>query len=65
MKCPECGETIERVMVLSYCTQEAGLKEGTNQIDSEEGYGSPEVGETVSIHCPVCDGIITGAVKED
>ena len=62
MKCPKCKKKIESVIVLSYCTQRAVLKAGTNII--EDYHEGPEAGDTVAIHCPECDAAITRAVRE-
>lgn len=61
MICPECGESIHMVNVMSYCTQIAVVRADGQLTD----YGKPEAGETISIHCSKCDGIITSVVKEE
>jgi hypothetical protein len=59
MKCPECGEEIDEVIVVSTCYQTATL-DGNHTVD----YSSPEVEETQRILCPECSDEITEKVNE-
>lgn len=49
--CPGCNAKIKRVYVVSTATQMADLTEENTLTD----YSSPEVGTTISVHCPHCD----------
>ena len=61
MNCPHCNGTIEKVAIISRCWQFGEL----NDNGKIEDYGSiEEILDTISIHCPKCDGDLTELVME-
>ena len=59
MICPKCKKNIERVFIISECTQRGSLS-GRNVIS----YSDLTVEKTLDILCSLCDASIKDVVRE-